>query len=118
MHHDESVFPDSHKFDPERWTDLTERKRLEKYMVAFSKGSRQCIGMQYVPFPLLQPLFQRYANVSSLARAEILLVISSLLHRFDFELYETTVEDVRVKHDIFIPFVRMDSEGVRVLIKG
>ncbi|KAG2421211.1 hypothetical protein HFD88_000827 [Aspergillus terreus] len=99
MHHDESVFPDSYRFDPERWTDLTERKRLEKYMVAFSKGSRQCIGMH-------------------LARAEILMVISTLLQRFEFELYETTVEDVRVKHDIFIPFTKLDSEGVRVLIKG
>jgi cytochrome P450 len=50
MHHDESIFPDSYRFNPERWTDPAERKRLEKYMVAFSKGSRMCIGMQYVPF--------------------------------------------------------------------
>jgi cytochrome P450 len=48
MHHDESIFPDSYRFNPERWTDPAERKRLEKYMVAFSKGSRMCIGMQYV----------------------------------------------------------------------
>jgi cytochrome P450 len=48
MHHDESVFPDSYRFNPERWVDPAERKRLEKYMVAFSKGSRQCIGMQCV----------------------------------------------------------------------
>jgi cytochrome P450 len=48
MHHNETVFPDSHRFKPERWLDPAERKRLEKYMVAFSKGSRQCIGMQYV----------------------------------------------------------------------
>lgn len=48
MHHDETIFPQSHVFKPERWTDLAERKRLEKFMVAFSRGSRQCIGMQYV----------------------------------------------------------------------
>jgi hypothetical protein len=48
MHHNETVFPDSHRFKPERWLDPAERKRLEKYMVAFSKGSRQCIGIQYV----------------------------------------------------------------------
>ncbi|KAL3473218.1 cytochrome P450 [Aspergillus californicus] len=98
MHHDESVFPDSYRFNPERWLDPTERKRLEKYMVAFSKGSRQCIGMH-------------------LARSEILLVISSLLRRMRFELFETTIEDVRVVHDIFIPFVKMDSKGVRFLVK-
>lgn len=53
----------------------------------------------------------------SLARSEILLVISTVLRRMNFELFETTIEDVRVKHDIFIPFVNMDSKGVRVLIK-
>lgn len=57
-------------------------------------------------------------NWSSLAKAEILLAVSTLLRRMDFELYETTLDDVVVKHDIFIPFARMDSEGVRVLIKG
>lgn len=46
MHHDERIFPDSHKFIPERWLDLEQRKHLEKYMVAFTKGSRQCIGMK------------------------------------------------------------------------
>ncbi|PKX96413.1 cytochrome P450 [Aspergillus novofumigatus IBT 16806] len=99
MHHNESVFPDSYRFKPERWLDPAERKRLEKYMVAFSKGSRQCIGMH-------------------LAKAEILLSVSTLLRRMDLELYETTIEDVATKHDIFIPFPRMDSKGVRVLIKG
>ncbi|KAL4756646.1 cytochrome P450 [Aspergillus foveolatus] len=98
MHHDESIFPDSYRFNPDRWMDPTERKHLEKYMVAFSRGSRMCIGMH-------------------LARSEILLVISSLLRRLNFELYETTVEDVRVAHDIFIPFVKTDSKGVRFLIK-
>ncbi|KAI9932146.1 hypothetical protein AWENTII_010475 [Aspergillus wentii] len=98
MHHNEAVFPDSFRFLPERWTDPAERKRLEKYLVSFSKGSRQCIGMH-------------------LARSEILLVISTVLRRMNFELFETTIEDVRVKHDIFIPFVNMDSKGVRVLIK-
>jgi hypothetical protein len=36
----------------------------------------------------------------------------------EFELFETTMEDVRVVHDIFIPFVKMDSKGVRLLVKG
>jgi hypothetical protein len=53
----------------------------------------------------------------SLARSEIYLVISNLLRRMNFELFETTIEDVRVIHDIFIPFVKMDSKGVRFLIK-
>lgn len=47
MHHNETVFPDSYSFIPERWMDLEQRKTLEKYLVAFTKGSRQCIGMKY-----------------------------------------------------------------------
>lgn len=53
MHHNETIFPNSYEFVPERWMDLEQRKHLEKYMVAFTKGSRQCIGMKYAPFPLL-----------------------------------------------------------------
>jgi cytochrome P450 len=48
MHHNEEIFPDSYNFIPERWMDLEERKRLETYMVAFTKGSRQCIGLKCV----------------------------------------------------------------------
>lgn len=55
MHHNESIFFNSYDFIPERWMDLEKRKKLETYMVAFTKGSRQCIGMKYVlsNFPAL-----------------------------------------------------------------
>lgn len=46
MHQNETVFPDAMKFSPERWLDPSEATRLDKYLVAFSKGSRQCIGMK------------------------------------------------------------------------
>jgi hypothetical protein len=48
MHHNEDIFPNSQSFIPERWMDPEQRKKLEKYLVAFSKGSRQCIGIPYV----------------------------------------------------------------------
>jgi cytochrome P450 len=45
MHHDESIFPDSHTFNPERWLVGGQRnKALERGMFAFSKGSRGCLG--------------------------------------------------------------------------
>jgi cytochrome P450 len=53
MHHNEDIFPDSQSFIPERWMDPDQRKYLERYMVAFSKGSRQCIGIPYVVLPSL-----------------------------------------------------------------
>ena len=45
------------------------------------------------------------------------MVISTILRRFKLDLFETDVEDVRVKHEIFIPFAKMDSKGVRVVMK-
>lgn len=46
MHHNETIFPDSRSFVPERWMGEGAAKRLERYMVSFSRGSRQCIGMK------------------------------------------------------------------------
>jgi cytochrome P450 len=48
IHYNEKIFPDPWKFDPERWLQGEKSKQLEKYVIAFSKGSRGCIGQQYV----------------------------------------------------------------------
>jgi cytochrome P450 len=50
VHHNETIFPDSQTFKPERWLEKRPEGSppLDRYLVAFSKGSRQCIGMQYV----------------------------------------------------------------------
>ncbi|KAL1956602.1 hypothetical protein VTO42DRAFT_6949 [Malbranchea cinnamomea] len=96
QHHDETIFPNSHSFVPERWLDLNERKRLEKYMVSFSKGSRRCIGM-------------------NLALAEIFITVGTIFHRFDLELHNTTRDDIDVQHDLFIPRPKnMKTIGVQV----
>lgn len=46
---DENVFPEPRKFDPDRWLDRAREglttSRLDKYIVAFGKGSRNCIGI-------------------------------------------------------------------------
>ena len=48
VHHNEDIFPDSHSFVPDRWlkADGTRRTDLEKYLMSFSKGTRQCIGIK------------------------------------------------------------------------
>jgi cytochrome P450 len=48
MHRNESVFPLPDKFYPERWVDPVAARTLDKHLVAFGKGSRQCVGMPYV----------------------------------------------------------------------
>ncbi|KAI1763613.1 cytochrome P450 [Hypoxylon sp. FL1150] len=48
VHHDETIFPDSHAFIPERWLDdnMQQNRKLERYLLSFSKGSRICPGMK------------------------------------------------------------------------
>ena len=46
MHMNKEIFPDPEKFDPERWLEKSKRNRLDKYLVPFSKGSRQCLGIK------------------------------------------------------------------------
>jgi cytochrome P450 len=86
IHHNESIFPNSHSFLPERWI---EKPHLDRYLVSFSKGSRHCIGI-------------------NLAYAELYLALARIYRSWGskeakgadgkgvFELYETTWEnDVR-----------------------
>ncbi|KAA6414183.1 MAG: P450 monooxygenase [Lasallia pustulata] len=99
VHHDASVFPSPDAFMPERWLGRSE-KRLDRYLVPFSKGTRACLGM-------------------NLALAEIYVALANVFRRFELELWETEWErDVRVTHDFVNPFPSMESPGVRVLVKG
>jgi cytochrome P450 len=66
-------------------------------MVSFGKGTRRCIG-------------------ENLARAEITIALAALIRRFDWELFETTYEDVRVERDLVAPEVSRESKGVRALV--
>ncbi len=45
MHHSPDHFRKPETFDPERWLGPG-ATRLRKYLVAFGKGSRQCLGMK------------------------------------------------------------------------
>ncbi|OAA72450.1 alpha-1,3-mannosyltransferase [Cordyceps fumosorosea ARSEF 2679] len=80
VHTDESVFPDPLSFDPDRWTRAArDGIPLNRYLANFSKGSRQCIGIQ-------------------LAFTELYLTIARLVTSFEMDLHETTKEDVAIHH--------------------
>jgi len=99
IHHDPRIFPEPNEFKPERWLQGNSDGRLDRYLVPFSKGTRMCLGM-------------------NLAHAEIYLALAAVFREFDnMELYETTREDVDPVYDFFSPFVKLDSKGVRVLVK-
>ncbi|KAF2462397.1 cytochrome P450 [Lineolata rhizophorae] len=98
MHTDPTIFPNPEKFDPERWADPEESARLYKYMVSFSKGPRQCLGI-------------------NLAYAELYLTIAALFRRFDMELCDTTEDDVELAADWFVPKFKRDLKEVKAYIR-
>lgn len=48
MHTDETLYPEPLSFNPDRWMDPEAGKKLDKTYVLFSRGTRICLGMQYV----------------------------------------------------------------------
>ncbi|KAL8927557.1 MAG: hypothetical protein Q9208_002362 [Pyrenodesmia sp. 3 TL-2023] len=99
MHNSPDHFPNPEHFEPERWLGPNAAP-LRKYIVAFSKGSRQCLGM-------------------NLAYCELYLTLAAVFApgRFKFELYETDITDVEVYHDFFNASQRVDSKGIRVKVE-
>jgi len=56
-------------------------------------------------------------TLPSLAYAELYLAVAPIVLRFDFELFETTVDDVTWVFDGFSPFPSHGSKGIRVIVK-
>ncbi|ETN36568.1 uncharacterized protein HMPREF1541_08846 [Cyphellophora europaea CBS 101466] len=98
---DDTIFPEPRKFDPERWLDqLAEGKttsRLDKYIVAFGKGSRNCIGMH-------------------LAYAQLYMTLAAVVQRYTLEMYQTDDSDATPTRDLFTAGVKLDSKGIRVIV--
>lgn len=104
IHQNPTIFPSPHEFRPERWL---ENPRLDRYLVSFSKGSRQCLGM-------------------NLAYSELYLALACIFRQYglrdqknmggQIELFGTTKEDVEIQFDQFVAIPKADSKGVRVLI--
>lgn len=44
------------------------------------------------------------------------LTLATIVRRFDMELFDTTVEDVRMVHDFFVASPRLASKGVRIKV--
>jgi cytochrome P450 len=98
---DESIFSEPRCFDPERWLDqIADGKttsRFDKYVVAFGKGSRNCIAIH-------------------LAYAQLFMTIASIVQRYNLEIYETDESHVTPLRDLFTAGVKLDSQGIRVII--
>jgi len=113
-HHDEALFPNSHSFIPERWLNNPKApilntpsssvegsgggKLLSRYLVAFTKGPRMCVGMH-------------------LAYAQLYVVLANVMRRCELELFETEYKDVGFLRDMFVPLPAQGTKGLRVLVK-
>ena len=107
VHLDPTVFPEPYEFRPERWINAS---NLDRYLVAFSKGSMQCLGINLA-----------YAELY-IVLAKIFRSYGSNLVRFggdvgQISLYETGVRDVECSRDRFIPLPEAGSQGVRIRVK-
>ena len=77
IHRQEELFPQARRFMPERWLDEEGNfsTALDKYMVQFSKGARQCIGQ-------------------GLATAEILVTLAHVFRKCDVQPTRDTPKEL------------------------
>lgn len=109
IHRDEGIFPEAKKFWPERWL---ESPGLDRYLLTFSKGSRQCLGMHLA-------YAEMYLTMARVFRAFGTKELEAVGVRSDFgniELFETTERDVICVADLMVPAVWEGSEGVRIRV--
>ncbi|KAL9603333.1 MAG: hypothetical protein Q9219_001195 [cf. Caloplaca sp. 3 TL-2023] len=97
LHLNDEVFEAAKEFRPERWMDpaSTSSKELQRHFMPFSRGARVCLGKH-------------------LAMVETYVCVANLVHRFEFEIRNTTQRDVDGCHDFFVPDLATDSHGLRV----
>ncbi|OJJ05173.1 hypothetical protein ASPVEDRAFT_74574 [Aspergillus versicolor CBS 583.65] len=87
VHMDPTLFPDPTVFNPDRWIEATKRgDNLTRFITAFSKGTRQCVGI-------------------NLGYAKLYLTLAYFAIFFDYELHETTEENITVARDRGVPFL-------------
>ncbi|THC99244.1 hypothetical protein EYZ11_001243 [Aspergillus tanneri] len=99
--HDESIFPDSYTFKPERWLNdpiAPDGKKLTRYLVSFGRGTRSCLGI-------------------NLAYAEMYISMANVYRSFEFELFDTDRDAVDCYRDMFLPHAKPGTRGVRVRVE-
>ncbi|KAF5483045.1 Cyrochrome P450 monooxygenase [Colletotrichum siamense] len=122
VHMDEHLFPGPAKFAPKRWLLRNGRKdrHLEQYLVTFWRGTRQCLGMQYV-FALLSvvTLSRHPANrrtFNRLAYCELFIAVAALILRVmgNTRLFDTTDADVVYDFDLALAMPKKDGKGIQI----
>lgn len=82
-HQNPDYFPNASQFMPERWLDEKAAAENDKHFIAFSRGSRNCIGM-------------------NLAYAELFYGFAYLFRRFEMTKAEGMTDHDMEWHDAFV----------------
>jgi len=98
VHQDPKIFPDPTKFNPDRWIRAEDPRKLEKYLVSFSKGARACVGAQ-------------------LAMAELYIALATTFRRFDLEVWDTTLDDIEPHFDEFVAVPKNGKQKLYVTVQ-
>lgn len=115
VHHDESIFPDAESFIPERWIENT---HLSRFLVSFSKGSRQCLGINLAYAEIYLCLVAIFRRFGSSAGGEDGVGVSGEDDEGVLELFETGSKDVETAADLFLPAAVEGSEGIRIKVRS
>lgn len=96
---DSIVFPSPNKFQPSRWLG-PQKQSQKKYMIAFGRGTRNCLGM-------------------NLAYAELYMTIAALFGDLIFELdVGVTDDDLKVARDCFVGATEKGRGKILARVKG
>ncbi|GKZ71882.1 hypothetical protein AnigIFM60653_001098 [Aspergillus niger] len=99
-HRDPAMYPNPNAFDPYRWIHAEDENTNPKpFYAPFSKGSRQCIGI-------------------NLAYATLYLTVATLIRRFDMEISDSTEDELRTARDFLIPFPEKGQAIVKARVKN
>jgi cytochrome P450 len=101
IHQNPELFPLPHQFRPERWLD---NPRLDRYLVSFSKGARQCLGMNLAYAELYMGLSAIFSHFS----------ISDEGPRLQLVNPTTSLADVEIAGDLFVPATKSGNKGTKV----
>jgi cytochrome P450 len=135
VHHDETLFPNSHRFIPERWLDnprvsaphtLTSRPAQSSSPLGQSATLEKTIGIgprTNTDSPLTRFLVSftkgsRSCLGQNLAWAELYITLAAIVRRCELSLFETELADVGFVRDMLVPHPRSGSKRLRVLVES
>lgn len=111
IHYNPEYFTDPLTFDPDRWMPNPPSHPLTKYLVPFTRGTRQCLGMNLAWAELyltIGVMFRRYGSKEVKSEGDKGVLE---LHDFNYE------RDLEIVGDGALPLYSTDSKGVRVVLR-